>query len=131
MLGSQIQFPSTTGPEHDMPQDAGALLTLTHESATAALGIATAANATRPTTKVFNRIYSLPSPKESRYPALNPAPIELKKQVDAGSTTDSRRQKTAHLRKTSSVASGRAKKRKGTNVVPSPGETCIVVAPRR
>ena len=27
---------------------------------------------------------------------------------------------------TSSVASGRAKNRNGTNVVPSPGETCIV-----
>src|SRR4051794_10829583 len=33
--------------------------------------------------------------------------------------------------RTSSVASGRAKKRNGTKVVPSPGETCIVVAPRR
>ena len=30
-------------------------------------------------------------------------------------------------RRTSSVASGRAKNRKGTNVVPSPGETCIAV----
>ena len=29
---------------------------------------------------------------------------------------------------TSSVASGRAAKRKGTNVVPSPGETCITAA---
>src|SRR3954451_7428851 len=33
--------------------------------------------------------------------------------------------------RTSSVASGRAKKRKGTKVVPSPGETCIAVEPRR
>src|SRR5215203_77389 len=33
-------------------------------------------------------------------------------------------------RRTSSVASGRAKNRNGTNVVPSPGETCITVAPR-
>ena len=32
--------------------------------------------------------------------------------------------------KTSSVASGRAKNLNGTNVVPSPGETCIVVPPR-
>ena len=31
----------------------------------------------------------------------------------------------------SSVASGRAKNRKGTKVVPSPGETCMTVLPRR
>ena len=33
-------------------------------------------------------------------------------------------------RRTSSVASGRAKKRNGTNVVPRPGETCITVPSR-
>lgn len=33
--------------------------------------------------------------------------------------------------RTSSVASGRAKIRKGTNVVPSPGETCSVTRPAR
>ena len=31
----------------------------------------------------------------------------------------------------SSVASGRAKNRKGRKVVPSPGDTCMAVAPRR
>src|SRR5439155_19138548 len=37
-----------------------------------------------------------------------------------------------HLdRRTSSVASGRAKNRNGTKVVPSPGDTCIAVGPRR
>src|SRR5207248_11582410 len=34
-------------------------------------------------------------------------------------------------RSTSSVASGRAAKRTGTNVVPSPGETCITAAGER
>ena len=33
--------------------------------------------------------------------------------------------------RTSSVASGRARKRNGTNVVPRPGETCSVAAGRR
>ena len=35
------------------------------------------------------------------------------------------------LRRTSSVTSGRAKKRNGTNVVPRPGETCSVTPPSR
>ena len=44
--------------------------------------------------------------------------------------TGHRSQRSAVL-STSSVASGRAAKRKGTNVVPSPAETCIVAAALR
>src|SRR5262245_60260572 len=65
MLGSQIQFPSVTGPSvHVIPHGAGARLRFAHESATAAAGTASAAAAATATITrlIENSFRQLPDP---------------------------------------------------------------------